>query len=1509
MDLAKFLKTAIRISAALANLHKDNIVHQNIRPRNIRVDDESGEVELIGYVQDPTTPSHRDVQSEGPNVLEVLPYVSPEQTGRMNRPVDYRTDLYSLGVTLYEMLSGRLPFHANDSLGWVHSHIGRPPQPLEEVAPEVPKVLSDIIMRLLSKVAEERYQSARGLERDLKRCLAELEAGGQIEPFPLGIWDVWDKLQIPAKLYGRSEECGALLVAFDRVVQTGRAELMLVSGYSGIGKTSVVQEVHKPIVRERGYFVAGKFEQYKRDVPYLTIAQAFRELIRQVLTGSKEQLDRWRERLDEALAGNGQLVVDLVPQLELIIGKQQPLPPLPPTEAQTRFATVLRHFIGVFAKREHPLALFLDDLQWADLASLRLLHQILTHPEVRHLFILGAYRDNEVSASHPLVATLEEVRAADVRITNITLGPLSLEHLVDLVVDTFHCHAERAEPLAKLLRIKTDGNPFFVTQFLTELYKEQLVRFDPGESVWRWNVAEIQAKNFTDNIVELMVGKLRRLPAETQDAMKLAACIGNQFEVQVLAAIHQKNVEETHQDLRGAAREGLMLRRGSTYKFLHDRVQQAAYTLIPEEQLAAMHLKVGRLLLKRTPESELDDRLFDIVNQLNVGVSLVTETEERYRVAELNYRAGKKAKASSAYGSAAEYFSIGRNLLPEQCWSGNYQLTLNLHLELAECSCLNGNFAESEKLCDEVLSRAATKIDKASTYKVKMQVHTAKAEPAKSVEVGIECLTLFGVNIELKPEKEAVNEKLTKILSAFHDRRISDLINLPPMTDPEKVIAMGTLSDMYPPSLFAGPNLTDLVTCEMVDLSIAHGNTAATAWGFTCFGKALCERLAAYKEGFEFGKLGIELTERDNRATYKGAICNIFSAVALWTHHINMSVRYYRIGFDAALDAGQVMDATFNCLNNLAALTFRGDPLDALYKACVTANDFLIKSKLPFLSAFAMTSERLAQNMRGLTDQFSTFDGNGFSQQAFEEENRKAMPVQRANYFLAKLQARVFSGHFAEAIAASAEVEQVLWTFAGFVQSAEYSFFAAIAASLHYAEATEEEQKAHLELIAAQREKLQVLSESCPDNFMGRYLLVCAEQARLENRDHDAAKLYDRAIRAARSAGFPHIEGLANECAARYYISHDFLPMLPRVYLQEARSCYARWGAHGKVSQLVRTYPELLESAHDQDHAPVSRRSSASAEQLDTMTAVKASQALSSELAPDRLMTTLVRIVIEHAGAQRCCLLLPVGDSMAIAAEGTADHQGINVRIPEPGDPPLQSPLPASLVNYVRRTREKVILNDAASNPMFAMDDYVAAEQPKSLLCLPIVRNTAVVGVLYLENKFVRGAFIPRRLPLVEFLAAISLQNATLYDELAQENAERKQAEATLRKSEERLRRIVETANVVPWEADAETGRFLYVGPQAEKMLGYAPETWYEDDFLHSHVHPDDRAAALERLARMRNGRDHDQFKIRILASDGRAVQFQNVVSASKREDGSTLLGGFLFEVSKTDGADGEIRA
>ncbi|MFS8069176.1 MAG: ATP-binding protein, partial [Byssovorax sp.] len=823
---------------------------------------------------------------------EMFPYMAPEQTGRTNRPIDHRTDLYSIGVTFYEMLAGELPLVAADALEWVHCHVARAPRPLTDAAPDVPPVLAAIVMKLLAKEADDRYQSARGLKLDLERCLAELEAKATIEPFPLGAKDMWDELRFPAKLYGREADCARLFAAFERVVTDGVAELALVFGYSGIGKSSLVHEVHRPIVRERGFFLEGKFDQYKRDVPYFTISQAFRELTRQMLSANEAQLGDWKRQILEALGANAKLIIDIIPQVELLIGKQPDVAPLPSTEAQSRFHAVFRSFIGVFARREHPLALFLDDLQWADFASLKLLEHVITHPETRHLLVIGAYRDNEVSPSHALTTTVTAIRSAKARVTDISLGPLSLASLTELVADTFRCPPSRAGELAELLNRKTAGNPFFVTQFLGELYREGLIGFQGAEIGWIWDVDAISAKNYTDNVVELLMSKLLRLPEQTQASMKLAACIGNELGADVLAMIRGKTLEETRADLEPAIREGFLLNRRDGYKFLHDRVQQAAHALIPEEARGEVHLRIGRLLLERTKDEELAEKVFDIVNQMNLGAALIGGVAAKTRLAELNLMAGKRAKASSAYRSAVNYLSAGAALLSEGSWDTHYALTCELHTELAECSFLSGNLDDAERECANV-DRARTKLDKAAFYRLRMQLCITRGENDKGIALCIECVGLFGVELHTKPEKEVVLAELQKVRDLVKGRRIEELLDLPVMTDPEMAAAMSTLAWIYPSAFYVDPSFTDLVVGTMVRLSVLYGNAPASTMGYASFGAALCAKFAAYQEGYEFGKLACDLTERHGFIAFKPEVFQTHAClICIWTQHVSMQVEY-----------------------------------------------------------------------------------------------------------------------------------------------------------------------------------------------------------------------------------------------------------------------------------------------------------------------------------------------------------------------------------------------------------------------------------------------------------------------------------------------------------------------------------------------------------------------------------------------------------------------------------------
>jgi serine/threonine protein kinase len=797
LDVSHFLSIAIPLAGALRQVHERGLIHKDIKPANILVDAASGGVWLTGFGIASRLPREHQAPAPPEVIAGTLAYMAPEQTGRMNRSVDSRSDLYALGVTFYEMLTGTLPFTAADPMEWVHCHIARQPVPPNERVAGVPGPLSAIVMKLLAKTAEERYQTAAGVETDLRRGLAEWESHGRIEPFPLGAEDAPDRLLIPENLYGREREIDTLLASFNRVVANGTFELVLVSGYSGIGKSSVVHELHKVLVPPRGLFASGKFDQYKRDIPYATVGQAFQSLVRSLLSQSEAELRRWQDSLSEALGPNGQLMVNLVPELELVIGKQPPVADLPPQDAQNRFQMVFRRFLAVFARKEHPLALFLDDLQWLDAATLDLLEDLATQPDVRHLMLVGAYRDNEVSPSHPLLRTLEVIRKAGVRVHEIVLAPLGLDDVGQLAADAMRCGSERVRPLAQLVQEKTGGNPFFAIQFFTALAEEGLLAFDPVTRAWQWQMDRIRAKSYADNVVDLMAGKLKRFSAITQEALKQLACLGNVAPAVNLALVHGTTEEATHAALWEAVHAGLVFREDGAYRFLHDRIQQAAYSLIADEQRADVHLRIGRALLASMTADELTEHLFDVVNQFNRGAARLIDRDEKAQAATINLRAGRKAKASAAFESACVYLASGMALLEERDWSGQYELMFSLRLERAECEFLTGNFDTAEQLIVELLQRGASKVDQAAVYHLKILLHTVKSENAQSVASALTCLRLFGIDIPARPTWEQVQAEYEAVWQTLNGRPIESLIDLPLMTDPEQQAAITLLTFTY----------------------------------------------------------------------------------------------------------------------------------------------------------------------------------------------------------------------------------------------------------------------------------------------------------------------------------------------------------------------------------------------------------------------------------------------------------------------------------------------------------------------------------------------------------------------------------------------------------------------------------------------------------------------------------------------------------------------------------------
>jgi predicted ATPase/signal transduction histidine kinase/tRNA A-37 threonylcarbamoyl transferase component Bud32 len=1381
LDPGRFVPLAVRIAHAVAEIHKQNVLHKDLKPENILLNPESGEVKIADFGI--ATRLYREQTTAQPlRLIEgSLPYMSPEQTGRMNRTIDHRSDLYSLGVTFYELLTGRLPFQATDPLEWVHCHIARMPVLPAEVEPAVPEVLSAIVMKLLAKAADERYQNAAGLEHDLQRCLTALQSTGRIEPFALGERDVSERFQIPQKFYGRDTEIALLLAAFERVVATSTAALVLISGYSGAGKSSLVHELYRPIVQKRGFFISGKFDQYKRDIPYATIAQAFRELVLEILAESEERLGELRQRLQVALGINGQLVIDLIPQVELVIGKQPPVAELPLTEAQNRFHMVFRQFVGVFAHDKHPLVLFLDDLQWVDSATLKLLTHLVTHPDMQHMLTIGAYRDNEVNPSHPLMVAVGELRASGAAVQDIVLTPLSAQHLGELVMDTVHCSLDDAEPLARLLYDKTAGNPFFAIQFLTTLHHDGLIELDARAAAWRWDVGRIEAKGFTDNVLHLMVGKVKRLPAATQQALTLAACIGNTAPVHTLSAVLHRSEVDTHGALWGALREGLLVRVEGGYRFVHDRIQEAAYSLIPDAERPALHLRIGRLLLADASPEELRERIFEIVNQLNLGSSLISSEDEMRRLIELNLSAGLKAKASTAYHSAARYLAAGMTQLGKESWTDRYELTYRLHFERAECEYLTGQFDDAAGLFQVLLHHAKTNLEKANIHRAEVDLFASKQELDKAVECGIEGLHALGIQIPARPTYEEVTEALDAIWNSLGDRQIESLVDLPTMTDPTMRAALGILAVLYPPALMTDLNLVCLCQCKMVDIALRYGNSDATALGYAYFGLFLGPVFGRSQDGYRFGKLGYDLVEKHGLLAYRAKLNLVFgSCTNYWSRHLRNSLDYLNVAFQTAVETGDLTFGCYCCNHIIADLLILGEPLHHVYRESERRLDFTRKARFDASSQSIVGIQRFVQAMRGLTVRLSSFSDGEFDDTMYETfMDSYPWGITTCWYYILKLELLFLAEDFCGAIAAGRKAQPLLSTSIGHVQVFEYWYYYALALLARYPDAQPEEQTEIIETAETHRAKLAEWSDNCPENFAHKHALVAAELSAIQGDDVTAMHLYEQAIHSARENGFVQDEGVALEVAARFYRARGFAAFAD-TYLRDARTCFVRWGAGGKVHQIDRLYPRLLEKSPLAATATFAVRP----EQLDLLAVVKASQTISSEIVQARLIPTLLEIVLEQGGAQRACLLLARSGAVSIEAEAMLDAQGMHASRLQ--SLPLISTrlVPPSIVDYVRRTKQPLILADAgASAGRFSSDEYIVRTRPKSVLCLPILRQAEVFGLLYLENNLVPGAFTPDRLAALELLAsqaAVSLENALL---LAKEQAARQVAEAAERRA------------------------------------------------------------------------------------------------------------------------------
>jgi predicted ATPase/signal transduction histidine kinase len=1341
MPVGEFLPLALQLADRVAELHARGVIHKDLKPAAIRFDPATGQITIV---------SSGVAAPENPTLIAgSLPYMSPEQTGRTNRRIDSRSDLYSLGVTFYQLLAGRLPFEADDAVGWVHAHMARKPRPLDEVRRSVPHVLVELVDKLLAKAPDDRYQSALGLRLDLARCLRDWREHGRLASFPLGEHDVSDQFRIPQQLYGRDGECAALRNAFERVAETGAPELVLVSGYAGVGKSSVVRELLRFGAR-RGRFLTGKFEQYKRDIPYLTIGQAFRELALDILTESNSEIAAWRQRLAQALGASGKLIVDLVPELELIVGPQPPVPELPLTEAEARLRLVFHKLFAACAAVEHPLVMFIDDLQWVDTASLQLIANLMTDAETRHLLIIGAYRNNEVNASHPLMRALDPVRRSGAQIRDIVLQPLSDEDVGRLVADTVHASLAESAALARLVRDKTGGNPFFAIQFLTTLHHKGSIWFDRQAMRWRWNVEQIRAEGYTDNIAELMRGRLDTLPSATRSALQVAACLGGTIDAATLAIALGHDPAPV---LQPAIDQDLLLESihadRHTYRFPHDRVQEAAYALRPAPERARVHLELGRRLLASTPPEELVEKVFEIVSQLDHGIALASP-QERERLAELHLIAGTRAQRSTAYASALHYLETGAALVEN---GKRAELVFALDLRRAECELLTGAREAAEQRLAALADRAMRVVDLAAVTTARIELYTTLGRSDRAVDAALAYLRRVGIAWPAHPTDDDVEREYERVWAQLGSRAIEELVDLPPMTDPDLRATMDVLSRGQSCALYTDEKLHSLVICRLVSTSLEHGNSDGSCYGYGWFGAILPTRFHNYAAGFRFGKLGFDLVETRGFRRWRASVYLDFAVlITPWTRHVRAAVELAARAFDVAQETGDLIFASYACACRPTLLIAAGEPLASVQRVAEAGLAFARKAGFTLVIDVLIAQLQLIRTLRGMTSKLGSFDDDQFAEGRFEQhlESEPSVALAMCWYWIRMLQARWFAGDYAGALAAAAKARPLLWIGSVFFDTAEYHFYAALACAAHHDAAPAGERQRLRDALTAHHAQLVVWAEHCPENFADRAALAGAELARLRGDVDEAGLLYEQAIHAAREHGFVHNEAIAYETAARFYRGRG-LAAAADAHVREAHARYVRWGADAKARQLQRNHPEL-----ELQPSSASTTLAIHPEQLDHISVIKASQTISSVMDKERLSRTLLRFVLEEGGARRVVLLILHGGELEIAAEATVD------------DPAVEGGrVPASLLAYVERTQEPVLLDAAVDAGRFASDPYFADHHPRSVLCLPLRRRAESVALLYVENDLIPGTFTPERLLALELLAAqaaISLENARLLE-------------------------------------------------------------------------------------------------------------------------------------------------
>lgn len=1402
LPIDEALAVAVQLAGQLAELHGAGLVHRALRPQAVWCDGPRAWLVDLGEA------APAGARAARPAEPARLVYLAPEQTGRLQAEADARSDLYALGIVLHEMLAGTPPFRSDDPLAQIHWHLAGPVAPPVREDVPVPPVLSAIVARLLAKQPQERYQTAAGLAQDLAVCARDWAALGRIPAFPLGRRDIGERLVPPERLYGREREVHLLLEAFDAVCAgRGGGTMLLVEGYSGIGKTALIEQLVRPIVRKRGCFISGKFDQVARGVPFGALVQAFRALVRELLTESEERLAQWREAIAAGLGANGGVLAEVIPEIEFIVGPQPVPAALGGVEAQNRFQRVLEGFLAALAQPAHPLVLFLDDLQWADAATLGLLEPLASSAEVRGLMLMGAYRDHELDASPHLVRTLAALQRAGVELTRVTLGPLALPDLVALVADTLHASAAQAEPLARIVQAKTGGNPFFAIQFLRDLARDGHLRFDDAENRWTYSAEALARAPLADNVIDLMTRAIRRLPAKAQYALTLAACIGNRFDRATLAVVSEQSAAATAEDLAQARAEGLIVPAAGegadaeAYAFLHDRVQQSAYALIPAERRRMVHLAVGRLLRSRATAAQREAGAFDIVEQLNHGRSLITDPAERREVAALNLVAGRRAKSATAHERARELFEAGLDLLGDACWTLDAPLALELGLEHAECLSLGGRFEDALAALNGLLPHAATPVARARVLRLCSLQHESLGRYAQALERMREGLAGLGVRFAddeagQQGELEAAIETIEVLRGG---RPIDALVELPMMQDDALRLVASMLTDIWSAAYIHGDTtLARLLSATLVRLSLAHGNVEESAYGYVTHAITVGAVRGDAAQAHAWGRLALAVNDRFADTRRRAKVYQQFHAhVHFWCAPFAEGVAYAREACRAGLDGGDFLYAAYAAGTELWAAYLAAPDLMRFVREYAPSVALIEKLKSPGFADAARVLLGAARALQGRTAAPLSLGDASFDEAAF-------LVRYRDNAFflglhaVVSLQLAVLLGTPGEALQAARRARPLAAHLPGTVWPVLEDFWhgLALAAGLETLPAAERA-GARAELGSLQA-AFATRAVHCAENFRTAALLLASEVARVDGRLRDAVERCEEAIEFADGLPVPMWHALAHELHGRLRLLTG-KPSMACATLLRARERYVQWGALAKAEAMRRQYPVLAERergpagaapADAGTLADVQALHADPADALDLFSLLKATQAIAGETGFADLLGRLLQIAIENAGAERGALVLDGDDGPRLyAAEAgeaaVRDERGVPLA--------RADAVPAGIVHFVRRTGEALVLADAAADAQFGADPYVQRHRPRALACLPVRRQGRMLGALLLEHRGIAAVFTPQRVDTLRVLAAqaaISVENVRLVAGLQREIDERREAQEQLGAALAEVRRL-----------------------------------------------------------------------------------------------------------------------